>query len=220
MGQRRRCYSDFIIHNIDECCWMKDAWPVQAQGIGGRHYRGDDVDQNFDNYSVEYTFADGTKLFLNGRNIAGCYDEFASYAHGTKGSAVISTYMHTPAKCRIYKGQNVAEARPGLGVPAAGAEPLPAGMGRPDRGHPPGQALQRGASAAPRRAWCTSMGRMAGHTGQVVTCDEILEPRARVRPRRGQADDGLARPAAGRPRRQVPDPAAGHRHEAGILNAL
>ena len=25
------CYSDFHIHNIDECCWMKDAWPVEAQ---------------------------------------------------------------------------------------------------------------------------------------------------------------------------------------------
>ena len=25
------CFSDFYIHNIDECCWMKDAWPVKAQ---------------------------------------------------------------------------------------------------------------------------------------------------------------------------------------------
>ena len=63
-------FSDFYIHQIDECCWMKDAWPVQAQAIGGRHYRGDCIDQNFDNYSVEYTFADGTKLFLYGRNMA------------------------------------------------------------------------------------------------------------------------------------------------------
>src|SRR5436305_560967 len=52
------CYSDFYIHNIDECCWMKDAWPVQAQALGGRHYRRlpgqtlDNVDQNFDAYSV------------------------------------------------------------------------------------------------------------------------------------------------------------------------
>jgi predicted dehydrogenase len=38
-------YSDFYIHNIDECCWMKDAWPVSAQASGGRHYRGDNVDQ-------------------------------------------------------------------------------------------------------------------------------------------------------------------------------
>ena len=56
------CYSDFYIHNIDELCWMKGAWPVQAQATGGRHYRGDNVDQNFDNYAVEYTFPDGTKL--------------------------------------------------------------------------------------------------------------------------------------------------------------
>ena len=26
------CYSDFLIHNIDECCWMKQGWPVQAAG--------------------------------------------------------------------------------------------------------------------------------------------------------------------------------------------
>src|SRR6476659_715407 len=45
-------YSDFYIHNIDECCWMKNDWPVQAQASGGRHYRnhetpkerGEDVD--------------------------------------------------------------------------------------------------------------------------------------------------------------------------------
>ena len=89
------CYSDFLIHNIDECCWMKDAWPVEAKATGGRHYRGDNVDQNFDHYSVEYTFDDGTKLFLEGRTIAGCHNEFASYAHGTKGSAIISRDNHT-----------------------------------------------------------------------------------------------------------------------------
>src|SRR5262245_32954686 len=80
-------YSDYLIHNIDECCWMKDAWPVQAKAVGGRHYRGDAVDQNFDTYSVEYTFADGARLFLEGRYMPACFDEFASYAHGTKGSA-------------------------------------------------------------------------------------------------------------------------------------
>src|SRR5262249_53202320 len=64
------CYSDFLIHNIDECCWMKDAWPVKAQGSGGRqHNREKSVDQNFDTYSIEYTFADGAKLFLRGRTI-------------------------------------------------------------------------------------------------------------------------------------------------------
>ena len=63
------CYSDFLIHNIDECCWIKDAWPVQANGLGGRLYRGNNIDQNFDVYSIEYTFPDGAKLLLEGRNV-------------------------------------------------------------------------------------------------------------------------------------------------------
>ena len=43
---------DFTSHNIDECCWMKGSWPVRAQGSAGRYYRGDEVDQNLDHYSV------------------------------------------------------------------------------------------------------------------------------------------------------------------------
>ena len=79
-------YSDFYIHIIDHCCWMKNAWPVKAQALGGRHYRGDThVDQNFDTYSVEYTFADGTKFIFDGRCMTGCDDIYSSYAHGTKG---------------------------------------------------------------------------------------------------------------------------------------
>ena len=39
-------YSDFLIHNIDECCWMKNAWPVEAKGYGGRRYRGHYDDNN------------------------------------------------------------------------------------------------------------------------------------------------------------------------------
>jgi len=48
-------FSDFNIHQIDECCWMKNAWPVKAHATGGRHFRGNSLDQNFDNYYVEYT---------------------------------------------------------------------------------------------------------------------------------------------------------------------
>src|SRR5262249_30146545 len=98
-----------LIHNIDECCWMKDAWPVQAKGAGGRHFRGKYIDQNFDVYSVEYTFADGAKLLMEGRNIPGCNQEFASYAHGTKGSAIISTVGHPPPLGRINRAKNITK---------------------------------------------------------------------------------------------------------------
>lgn len=167
------CYSDFYIHNIDESCWMKNAWPVEAKASGGRHYRGDYIDQNFDNYSVEYTFADGAKLYLEGRTMIGATSEFASYAHGSKGSGVISTQSHYPARCRTYSGQKFDKSALTWEFPQP--EPNPYELEwehlfeavREDR---PYNEARRGAEAS----LVTSMGRMAAHTGQIVTYDQIL----------------------------------------------
>jgi predicted dehydrogenase len=166
-------YSDYYIHQIDECCWMKDAWPVKAHAVGGRHYRGNNVDQNFDNYSVEYIFADGTRLFLDGRNVPGCHNEFASYAHGTKGSAIVSTSAHTPGKVRVFKGHNVASEDLVWAYPQP--EKSPYQLEWDDlvdaiRADKPYNETKRGAIAS----LVTSMGRMAAHTGQIVTYEEIL----------------------------------------------
>lgn len=166
-------YSDFYIHQIDECSWMKDAWPVSAQALGGRQYRGNNVDQNFDTYSVEYTYPDGTKLFYYGRNMPGCHNEFASYAHGTKGAGVISTSAHTPGKVRIYKGQNMTKEELVWAFPQPEKSPYQLEWDdlidaiRQDK---PYNEVKRGAEAS----LVTSMGRMAAHTGQVVTFEEIL----------------------------------------------
>lgn len=167
------CFSDFLIHNIDECCWMKDAWPVSAKGSGARTYREDNIDQNFDTYSVEYTFDDGSKFFLEGRNIPGCHQEFASYAHGSKGSAVISTSGHSPAKCRIYKGQKVTRKDLVWSAPQPEANPYQLEWDHlidAIRNDKPFNEVKRGAEAS----LVTSMGRMACHTGQVITFDDML----------------------------------------------
>jgi predicted dehydrogenase len=167
------CYSDFLIHNIDECCWMKNAWPVRAQGTGARTYREQYIDQNFDTYSVEYTYDDGTKLQLEGRNIVGCHQEFASYAHGTKGFAVISSNSHTPAKCRIYKSQKMNRHDLVWAYPPPEANPYQLEWDRlimairKDKLH---NEVKRGAEAS----LVTSMGRMACHTGQVVTFEDMM----------------------------------------------
>jgi predicted dehydrogenase len=167
------CFSDFLIHNIDESCWMKDAWPVKAQGSGARCYRAEYIDQNFDTYSVEYTFDDGTKMFLEGRNIDGCHQEFASYVHGTKGSAVISSNSHTPSRCRIYKGQKFTRSDIVWQYPQP--EPNPYQTEWDDLIHAIRKdklynEVKRGAEAS----LVTSMGRMSAHTGQVITFDDML----------------------------------------------
>lgn len=166
-------YSDYYIHQIDECSWMKGAWPVQAHATGGRHYRGNAVDQNFDNYSVEYTYPDGTKLFYYGRAITGCKGGFDSYVHGTKGSGVVSTRGHYPGKVRTYKGHNMESDDIIWRFPQP--EPSPFQLEWDDlidaiRKNKPYNEAKRGAEAS----LVSSMGRMAAHTGQVITYDDIL----------------------------------------------
>ena len=91
---------DWLIHNLDVCCWVKDAWPVSAQGQGGAQVRDKD-DQLFDHYAVEYSFPDGTRLFAQGRHMANCWGFFGDVIHGTKGSAVLGEGIKEP---RVYKG--------------------------------------------------------------------------------------------------------------------
>ena len=91
---------DWLIHDIDVCCWIKDAWPVSAQGQGGRQVRTE-PDQLFDHYAVEYSFADGTRMFLQGRQIAGCWEYCGNVIDGAKGSAIGNGWGQRPA---IYKG--------------------------------------------------------------------------------------------------------------------
>ncbi|MEM1067671.1 MAG: Gfo/Idh/MocA family oxidoreductase [Planctomycetota bacterium] len=165
--------SDFLIHNIDESCWMKNDWPVSVIASGGRHYRGDCVDQNFDTYSMEYTFADGTKLMVDGRTMVRCKREFASYAHGSKGMAIISTSSHSPAKCRIYEGHNPIEEKQQWAFPQP--EPKPYQLEWNDliaaiREDQPYNELERGVMASA----ITSMGRMAAHTGQEITLEQFM----------------------------------------------
>ncbi|MCH2129029.1 MAG: Gfo/Idh/MocA family oxidoreductase [Pirellulaceae bacterium] len=166
--------SDFLIHNIDECCWMKDAFPVRAKACGGRHYRGDNIDQNFDSYSIEYTFADGTKLFMDGRTVPGCHQEFASYAHGSKGVAIVSTASHSPAKSRTYLGHNIDKNNLLWAYPQPERNPYQTEWNdliaaiREDKIY---NEVERGVEAS----LVTSMGRMAAHTGQLITRSDFLE---------------------------------------------
>ena len=93
---------DWLIHNIDVSCWVKNAWPVSVQGMGGRQVH-DDPDQLFDHYMAEYTFADGTRMVVQGRLIENCWGFFGVQVHGTKGSALLGEGVDVP---RLFKSYN------------------------------------------------------------------------------------------------------------------
>jgi myo-inositol 2-dehydrogenase/D-chiro-inositol 1-dehydrogenase len=74
------------IHNLDVGNWLMDDFPVDAQGQGGRQVRtGPDSGQIFDHHSVEYTFANGHKMFSMCRHMPGCWNNVSEHVHGSKG---------------------------------------------------------------------------------------------------------------------------------------
>ncbi len=170
------CFSDFLIHVIDHCCWMKNAWPVKAQAVGGRHYRGDYVDQNFDSYAIEYTFADETKFLLEGRYMVGCKDDaYGSFAHGTKGTAIVSRSGDCGGPSATFKG--LGSSRKNMLWEARGYK-NDAGPYQNEwndlvdaiRADKPYNEVKRGVEAS----LVTSMGRMSAHTGRIITFDQML----------------------------------------------
>ena len=173
-------FNDFYIHVIDHLGWMKNEWPVKAQALGGRHYKLSPegiayVDQNFDTYSVEYTYSDGTKFFFDGRTIAGCEEIYASYLHGSKGMAVASKHGDCGGPSSLYR------------TPATAADMIWESQVKPDELDPyqnewndlvdavrddkPYNEVKRGVEAS----LVSNMGRMAAHTGREITLDEMLQ---------------------------------------------
>ena len=78
------------IHNLDVGCWLKGSYPVECNGMGGGEQRmGGDrrLSQIFDHTFCEYTFADGSKMYSQGRHLDGGWGNVSEFAHGTKGTS-------------------------------------------------------------------------------------------------------------------------------------
>ena len=164
---------DNLIHQIDECCWIKDAWPVSAIGMGGRAPDSQDCGQNIDIYSMEYTFADGTKAFCGFRRQNKARGDFATYIHGTKCAAQFSGRTHR-ATVHMFKDQRIEEDNIAWTPTDDAFSPWQYEWNefiesiRTDRPH----------NEARRAAYsdlASLMGRAACHTGQEVTWDQIMK---------------------------------------------
>ena len=100
----------------------KAAHPVEANGMGSR-VNGGNYGDIFDNHFVEFTYADGSKLFSQSRHIPDTWVHGEEYVHGTKGHS---------------KGE------PPQGPKARMRQSVRSGTCGTDQGDPQGHAAQRG----------------------------------------------------------------------------
>ena len=88
------------IHNIDVVNWFKGAYPVKAQGMGGREVRkGKDNGEIFDHHYVEFHYADGSILNSQCRHIKNTMSKVDELIIGTKGKIFCGA-----ANIRDHKG--------------------------------------------------------------------------------------------------------------------
>lgn len=90
-----------LVHNLDRATWVLNGQtPVRCYGMGGRSSMVDQIYGNvFDHHAVVYEYASGVKIFAFCRTTTGCYDEYSSIVHGSKGKASIMG-------CRIWGETN------------------------------------------------------------------------------------------------------------------
>jgi myo-inositol 2-dehydrogenase / D-chiro-inositol 1-dehydrogenase len=153
---------------------MAKGHPVQAQGMGGRQVGiGPDMGDIFDHHAIEYTYADGAKMFSFCRIMSGCWNEYSQNAHGVKGRVEISGVG-------------------GVTLSAAGQKPVR--WNRTADGHQLEMddlfaALLAGrpyneADWAAESTMTAILGRMATHSGHVVKWHEAYNSQIDLAPKR------------------------------------
>jgi predicted dehydrogenase len=151
------------VHHLDVCAWiMKDEYPINAIGMGGRQVRtGPEYGNIYDHHSVIYEYANGTKLFSNCRQQPGCRNDMSIHAAGAKGTAEL-----TERRLRILTDEPWTYAGKKNDIYQTEHDELFAGIrsGRP---------INNGEYMA-KSTLLAILGRMATYTGQLVTWDEAL----------------------------------------------
>lgn len=182
------------VHNLDVANWvMKDQHPIEANGMGGRqlgsggeHWEPGHV---FDHHFIEFTYADGTRLYSQCRQTDHCWSRVAERAVGSQGSSNC---------CGWIDGRNAWHyAGPGVNPYLQEHVNLIAAIRN-------SQKLNDGWHAA-YSSMTAVLGRMASYSGQVVKWDEaVVRGRSEILPRLAwDADPPIMPDANGRNQRNL-----------------
>jgi predicted dehydrogenase len=157
------------VHSLDKAAWvMHDEPPLRATGLGGRQVRIEEQWGNiFDHFSVVYEYANGTKLFAQCRQMAGCSTDVSDHLIGNKGSAEMMRATIEGASPWRYQGPkpNMYEVE---------HQELFAGIRS-------GNPLNNGLYMA-RSTMLAIMGRMVSYSGQTLTWDQCLNSKEDLTP--------------------------------------
>ena len=162
------------VHDIDVCNWIAQGHPVEAEGMGGRQVRvGKDVGEIFDHHAVEFTYADGLKMFSYCRHIPGCLAGFLRARPRHQGPR-----RHRGARRRARFTSPARSRGAGTAAPTATRWKWTSFW-------PPSLPAQpyNEADWAAESTMTAILGRMATYSGQIVKWDDAIHSQLDLTPK-------------------------------------
>ncbi|MBI2927247.1 MAG: Gfo/Idh/MocA family oxidoreductase [Verrucomicrobia bacterium] len=89
------------VHNLDVCNWIAGDHPVKCWGMGARQQLGDKSGEIWDNFAVEYEYANGVRMYSYCGQIKRGWSSVSEAVLGTKGTA------------ELYDGRNILKPKGG-----------------------------------------------------------------------------------------------------------
>ena len=164
------------IHNIDVANWVKNSYPVSAQGTGSRFLRdGKEYGEIYDNHSVEFIYEDGTVLQSQCRHYEGTDNRVDESFQGTKGRAYLSA--DNKGILSDYRG-NIIYEHAGKG----NRNPYQVEHDELFAAIDAGEFKFADAENAAKSTMTSLMGRYATYSGHLVKWDEALNSNVSLMP--------------------------------------
>lgn len=89
------------VHDLDVCNWIMGGPPIKCWGQGSRQMLGSKSGEIWDNFDVEFEYANGVHLFSYCGQITRKWSSVSEHVHGSKGSA------------DMYDGRNTVKPKGG-----------------------------------------------------------------------------------------------------------
>ena len=160
------------IHNLDVMNWFKGAYPVKAQGLGGRQVRtGKDFGEIYDHHFVEYHYADGSIMNSQCRHIKGTYSIVDEIIQGTKGVVKCGAAEISSKGKSLFKFDKAKENEPYQNE----HDELFAAIEK-------GEFKFTDAENGAKSTLTSIMGRMATYSGQIIEFDKTLNSGISIQP--------------------------------------
>lgn len=160
------------IHQMDVMNWLMKDYPVVAKGLGGRQtFEGPNQGNTWDHHFTEFEYQNGVKMHVQSFTMDRCWGRMGFYVQGTKGSADEHNRIYDLDKKVIWNWRDRDDPNEYEVEHDVLFKAILNGNHVNDTEHGAKSTLT------------TIMGRMAMHSGRIMTLDEVLQSERSLLPK-------------------------------------